>query len=80
MFANITSYLELISGYVVNNKTVYLIGCYTLKIKKLHVSAGSGHLQVLSFDSLKIILYICILYILQRGGLKFHLGTNFKYP
>jgi len=24
---------------------------------KLHVSAGSGHRQVLSFDSLKIILY-----------------------
>ena len=31
-------------------------------IKKLHVSAGSGHHQVLSFDSLKIILYN------SRGG------------
>ena len=27
------------------------------KHKKLHVSTGSGHRQVLSFDSLKIILY-----------------------
>ena len=33
-----------------------------LEIKKLHVSAGSGHNQVLSFDSLKIILYN------SRGG------------
>ena len=32
------------------------------QIKKLHVSAGSGHHQVLSFDSLKIILYN------SRGG------------
>jgi len=30
--------------------------------QKLHVSAGSGHNQVLSFDSLKIILYN------SRGG------------
>jgi len=30
--------------------------------KKLHASAGSGHHQVLSFDSLKIILYN------SRGG------------
>ena len=39
-----------------------LIGCYILRLKKLHVSAGSGHHQFLSFDSLKIILYN------SRGG------------
>ena len=36
---------------------IYIIKCYILRLKKLHISAGSGHHQVLSFDSLKIILY-----------------------
>ena len=39
-----------------------LIRCYILRSKKLDVSAGTGHHQVLSFDSLKIILYN------SRGG------------
>ena len=39
-----------------------LIRCCILRFKKLHVSASSGHHQVLSFDSLKIILYN------SRGG------------
>ena len=40
---------------------ICLIRCYILR-SKLHVSVGSGHHQLLSFDSLKIILYN------SRGG------------
>ena len=37
-----------------------LLTMMILRSKKLYVSAGSGHHQVLSFDSLKIILYISL--------------------
>ena len=37
---------ELISGYVVNNTTVYAELDVIFLDKKLHVSAGSGHHQV----------------------------------
>ena len=36
---------------------ICLIRCYVLRSKKLRVSAGTGHHQVLSYDSLKMILY-----------------------
>jgi len=39
-------------------------------IKKLHVSAGSDHHQVLSFDLLKIILYN------SRGGVFDEISTS----
>ena len=59
---NLSYWQELIRGYEVNNTTV----CVWLDVifldQKLHVSAGSGHHQVLAFDSLKIILYN------SRGG------------
>ena len=52
----------LISGYVVKNTTMCLIRCYILTSKKLHASADSGHHKVLSFESIKIILYRDFLY------------------
>ena len=54
--------LYLISGYVVNNTTVYVSLDVIFLDQKLYVLASSGHHQVLSFDSLKIILYN------SRGG------------
>ena len=47
-----------------------LIRCYILRSKKLHVSAGSGHHQVLSFDSLKIIQYN------SRSGVSDEISTS----
>ena len=47
---------------VVNNTTVYVLLDVVFLDKKLHVSAGSVHHQILSFDSLKVILYN------SRGG------------
>ena len=48
---------QLISKSVVNNTTVYVQLDIVFLDKKLHVSASSGHHQVLSYDSLRIILY-----------------------
>jgi len=50
--------LELIRGYVVKNTTVYPVICYIINIKKLHVSAISGHHQDFF---LKILKLFCII-------------------
>ena len=53
----LSTVIQPISGNVVNNTTVCVYLDVIFLDQKLHVPAGSGHHQVLSFDSLKIILY-----------------------